>query len=121
MGGNGRDALVYDTNAAFAASAIGLDTILDFNGAFDRIGLDKTTFTALSSGVGQGFGKASEFAVVGSVAAIATSSARIVYNSSSGGLFYNQNGSAAGLGTGAQFATLLGAPTLSASNFYLQA
>lgn len=121
VGGNGSDSFVYDTNAAFTASAIGLDTILDFGGAYDRIVLDKTTFTALGSGVGQGFSKASDFAVVSSAAAVATSSARIVYNSGSGGLFYNQNGSAAGLGTGAQFATLLGAPALSAGNFYVQA
>jgi RTX calcium-binding nonapeptide repeat (4 copies) len=120
VGENGSDSFFFDTNTAFTASAIGLDTLLDFNGTYDRIVLDKTTFTALSSGAGQGFSKASDFAVVSSAAAIATSSARVVYNSSSGELFYNQNGSAAGLGTGAQFATLLSAPTLSASNFYIQ-
>jgi hypothetical protein len=45
----------------------------------------------------------------------------IVYNSVSGQLFYNQNGSAAGFGSGGLFATLTGAPILTASDFILQA
>jgi len=36
-------------------------------------------------------------------------------------LFYNQNGAAAGLGTGAQFATLLNSVALSATDFVIQA
>ncbi|MEH2202958.1 MAG: hypothetical protein V7K53_02600 [Nostoc sp.] len=39
----------------------------------------------------------------------------------SGQLFYNQNGSAAGFGSGGLFATLTDAPTLTESNFVLQA
>ncbi|MFM6110564.1 MAG: hypothetical protein ACKPCK_09675 [Dolichospermum sp.] len=48
-----------------------------------------------------------------------TSNALIVYSSSSGSLFYNENGTAAGLGTGGEFAILATVPTLTASNFSL--
>ncbi|NEO64707.1 MAG: hemolysin, partial [Moorea sp. SIO4G2] len=37
---------------------------------------------------------------------VESSGALIVYNSNTGDLFYNQNGSAGGLGSGAQFATI---------------
>ncbi|HEY9657389.1 MAG TPA: calcium-binding protein [Allocoleopsis sp.] len=121
IGGLGNDNFLYNTNAAFTTSEVGLDTILGFNITADRIILDKTTFTALASAVGNGFNVASDFATVNSTAAVATSTALIVYNTSNGGLFYNQNGSAAGLGSGAQFATLLGTPLISASNFMVQA
>ncbi len=60
-----------------------------------------------------------EFAIVGSDAAAATSSALIVYSSGSGSLFYNQNASLTGFGTGAQFATLTGIPVISASDFVI--
>jgi Ca2+-binding RTX toxin-like protein len=119
IGGNGNDNFLYDTNAAFTASVVGLDTIFSFS-AGDRIILDKTTFTAIVSSVGTGFSVASDFGLVNTFAAVATSTACIVYNTSNGGLFYNQNGSANGLGTGAQFATLLGAPLISAANFVVQ-
>jgi Ca2+-binding RTX toxin-like protein len=120
IGGGSNDFFVCDTNAAFAASEVGLDAILDFS-SVDRIILDKTTFTALASAAGTGFSVVADFATVSTAAEIETSTARIVYNTSNGGLYYNQNGSEAGLGTGAQFATLLGNPSLSAANFAIQA
>jgi hypothetical protein len=47
-----------------------------------------------------------------------TSSAAILYSASSGNLFYNQNGTLAGLGgDGGNFATLIGRPNLVASDF----
>jgi len=64
---------------------------------------------------------ATEFAVVGSDAGAATVDALIVYSSETGNLFYNQNGVIAGLGSGAQLATLTGIPTLAGSDFVLQA
>lgn len=51
---------------------------------------------------------------------VGTSSAVIVYDPVSGQLFYNQNRSAAGFGSGGLFATLVGAPTLTESDFVLQ-
>jgi Ca2+-binding RTX toxin-like protein len=77
----------------------------------------------MSSIVGNGFSVASDFASVADSAAAALSSARIVivYGRATGSLYYNQNGSVAGLGTGGEFATLSGIPTLTASDFIIQA
>jgi Ca2+-binding RTX toxin-like protein len=119
-GGNGGDFFLYNINAAFTSTAIGIDRITDFVKGSDKIILDKTTFTALQSSSGNGFSIVNEFAVVSSNAAAAISSAKIVYNQSSGALFYNQNGVASGLGTGAEFANLTSNPLLSASDFVIQ-
>jgi Ca2+-binding RTX toxin-like protein len=120
-GGAASDRFVYDTNAVFTASAVGIDQITDFVSGTDKIVLDKTTFTALGSVVGSGFNLATEFAVVGSDAGAATVDALIVYSSETDNLFYNQNGVTAGFGSGAQLATLTGISTLAASDFVLQA
>ncbi|MFM6399587.1 MAG: calcium-binding protein, partial [Planktothrix sp.] len=80
-GGIGVDKFIYNTNAAFTTSAVGVDTITDFNiSQTDQIVLDKTTFTSISSAAGTGFSVASEFAKVTSDALAATSAADIVYN-----------------------------------------
>jgi Ca2+-binding RTX toxin-like protein len=120
-GGAGSDRFIYDTNAVFTTSAVGIDRITDFVSGTDKIVLDKTTFTPLGSVVGGGFNLANEFAVVGSDAGAATVDALIVYSSETDNLFYNQNGMISGLGSGAQLATLTGIPTLAASDFVLQA
>ncbi|WGV23911.1 calcium-binding protein [Halotia branconii] len=120
-GGNGGDFFLYNTNAAFSSSAIGIDSITDFQRGSDKIILDKTTFIALQSLAGNGFSLSNEFAIVTSNTAAAISAAKIVYNQSSGSLFYNQNGLAAGFGTGANFANLTGNPSLTASDFVIQA
>ena len=116
IGGAGADKFLYNTNAPFASSAVGVDAIADFNHCQgDKIILDKTTFNAF---LGTSFSNANDFKITSSAA---TSTAKIVYDSVSGQLFYNQNGSAAGFGNGGLFATLTGAPTLVASDFVLQA
>jgi Ca2+-binding RTX toxin-like protein len=120
-GGAGSDRFLYDTGAAFTTASVGRDVITDFVHNTDKIVLDKTTFTVISSAVGTSFSFASEFAIVGSDAAAATSSADIIYNSVNGNLFYNPNGSASGFGSGGLFATLTGHPTLSATDFVIQA
>ncbi|MGL5134656.1 MAG: calcium-binding protein, partial [Planktothrix sp.] len=121
-GGLGADKFVYNTNAAFAKSAVGLDIITDFTiGQTDQIVLDKTTFTSISSMAGTGFSVANEFAEVTTDALAATSAAYIVYNTVTGGLFYNPNGTAAGFGTGSQFLTLTNKPVLTANQFLIQA
>ncbi|MBE8991040.1 beta strand repeat-containing protein [Nostoc sp. LEGE 12450] len=119
LGGAGADRFLYNTNTAFKDSAIGVDTISDFNSSEgDKILLDKTTFNAITSAAGTGFNKKSDFLITNSPG---TSTAKIVYDAMSGQLFYNQNGSAAGFGSGGLFVTLIGAPTLTASDFVLQA
>jgi Ca2+-binding RTX toxin-like protein len=119
VGGAGADRFLYNTNAVFASSAIGQDTITHFNRfQGDKIILDKTTFSAIASTAGTGFSNANDFKITSSAG---TSTAKIVYDPTTGQLFYNQNGSAAGFGSGGLFATLSGAPTLSASDFVIQA
>ncbi|MEH1993420.1 beta strand repeat-containing protein [Nostoc sp.] len=126
VGGIGSDRFLYNTDAAFALTAVGLDamsttgyTYADFKSSeADKIILDKTTFSAITSTPGIGFSKKSDFKITSSGA---TSTAKIIYDAVSGQLFYNQNGSAVGFGSGGLFATLTGAPTLSALDFVLQA
>ncbi|MGF2038614.1 MAG: beta strand repeat-containing protein [Nostoc sp. CmiVER01] len=119
VGGVGSDKFLYNTDAAFAMTAVGVDAIGDFNSSQgDKIILDKTTFNAIISTAGTGFSNASDFKITSSAA---TSTAKIIYDAVSGQLFYNQNGCAAGFGSGGLFATLTGAPTLSASDFVVQA
>jgi Ca2+-binding RTX toxin-like protein len=119
-GGAGSDSFLFDTNAAFTNSTLGSDRIADFSLDHDKIVLDLTTFTALTSIVGNGFSVNHEFAVVSNNTAVATASALIVYSSGTGSLFYNQNGSATGLGSGSQFATLSNIPALEADDFVVQ-
>ncbi|MGF2040132.1 MAG: beta strand repeat-containing protein [Nostoc sp. CmiVER01] len=119
VGDAGADKFFYNTNAPFVSSAVGVDTISDFNHSQgDKIILDKTTFNAITSATGTGFSNANDFKITSSVA---TSTAKIVYDSVSGQLFYNPNGCTPGFGSGGLFATLTGAPTLTASDFVLQA
>jgi Ca2+-binding RTX toxin-like protein len=120
-GAAGVDRFEYRSTRAFVTSDFGVDTITDFAVNQDRIILSKTTFKALTSGVGNGFSQASNFAVVANNSLVAASNAFIVYSSGTGRLFYNQNGSAAGLGTGDNFAVLSGNPSLTANNFVLVA
>ncbi len=112
-GGNGSD------NFIFNSSNLGIDTISDFTSGSDKIALSKAIFTALQSVIGNGFSQPAEFASVADDDLVATSSAFIVYSTSSGSIYYNQNGSAAGLGSGAEFANLLTVPTLIAADFTL--
>ena len=122
-GGSGSDQFVFDSGVVFAASS-GVDRITDFSVSADRIVLDKTTFTALTTVAGSTL-NASEFAVVNSAingASLAGSSvARIVFNSATGDLFYNQDGSVSGLGSGGRYATLTGITSLATTSFLVQA
>lgn len=119
VSGAGTDRFLYNTNAPFASAAVGQDAIADFkHSQGDKIILDKTTFSAITSAAGTGFSNASDFKITSSAA---TSKAKIVYDAVSGNLFYNQNDSAAGFGNGGLFATLSGAPTLIGSDFIIQA
>jgi trimeric autotransporter adhesin len=120
-GGGGVDQFLFSSGAAFTAVTMGSDSITDFTGGSDKLVLSKATFAALNSVIGSGFSDATEFAVVTTDAAARTSTAKIVYNSDSGSLFYNQNGVSGGLGTGSNFAVLSTKPVLSASDFVLQA
>ncbi|MDZ7965061.1 MAG: FG-GAP-like repeat-containing protein [Nostoc sp. DedSLP03] len=118
VGGAGADRFLYDQNSLLYNFAT-LDPISDFNSSEgDKIVLDKTNLTAIASTPGTGFSNKSDFQVTNLGQA---STARIVYNPVTGQLFYNQNGSAEGFGDGGQFATLTGAPNLTASDFIILA
>jgi glycerophosphoryl diester phosphodiesterase len=118
-GGLGNDVFSFTGNAAFTSASQGLDTIQDFGIGSDKILLSKSVFASVTSVIGQGFSVANEFAVVEDDDLVGTSNGLIVYSSSSGSLYYNQNGAAAGFGTGGEFAILATAPSLNASNFSL--
>ncbi|HEY9601555.1 MAG TPA: calcium-binding protein [Allocoleopsis sp.] len=123
IGGAGADQFVYDTGLTFTTTAVGVDTIRGFRRGTDKIVLDKNTFTALTSAAG-GALNSSDFAVInaatnGTVIA-GSSSAKIVFNSFNGDLFYNPDGSTGGLGTGGLFAHLSGLTSLSGSDFLVQ-
>ncbi|MBX9258234.1 FG-GAP repeat protein [Desmonostoc muscorum CCALA 125] len=119
IGGVGADFFAYNSDGEFTTAVFGVDTITDFNRSEgDKIVLDKTTFSAITSAVGTGFSNTNDFQITNLGG---NSAATIVYDSVTGQLFYNQNGSAAGFGSGGLFATLTGAPTLTASDFLLQA
>jgi Ca2+-binding RTX toxin-like protein len=93
IGGSGPDAFFFSSGARFNSSQLGVDTIADFNLAEDRLRLARATFPNLPAGTSL---SATAFAVVGSDGEAASSTALIVYNSRTGGLFYNANGSATG-------------------------
>ena len=116
-GGKGNDVFVYNTNAAFNRNTIGTDTISDFGDGNDKIYLDKTTFKALSSIPGFGFSKANEFAVVSQDSLVDRSAAKIIFSRGTGNLFYNENASNPGLGSGGHFATLYDVNSLTGWHF----
>jgi len=123
-GSSGSDKFLYNTNTAFAASVVGKDIITDFSGASapggDLVVLDKTTFKTLSSAAGSSL-LAAEFASVSNDFLAGRISDDIVYSRGTDRLFYNQNGTAAGFGTGGEFATLTGIANLAATDFLVVA
>jgi Ca2+-binding RTX toxin-like protein len=121
-GGLGADRSVFDSRVVFDGNALGVDTIVDFRPLEgDKIVLSKQTFTALTTPAGSPL-TGDDFAVINDAVNGATlaaaSIARIVFNESTGDLFYNQNSATAGFGSGGRFATLSagGTSSLSASS-----
>jgi Ca2+-binding RTX toxin-like protein len=121
-GGVGADKFTYNTKAIFAKTAVGVDTITDFViSQNDKIVLDKTTFPKITSANGTGFSIDAEFAKVNTDTKAAISGADIIYNTATGALFYNENGTASGFGTGGKFAVLSNKPVLTENQFIIQA
>ncbi|MEH1819450.1 MAG: Calx-beta domain-containing protein [Nostoc sp.] len=116
-GGADSDRFLYSSGRAFVSSDFGSDILTDFTSGSDKLVFSKSTFTALSSIVGNGLSQVSDFTTVDDDDLAATSNAFLVYSRSSGSLYYNQNGNAAGLGTGAELINLLNIPTLTTTDF----
>ncbi len=108
VGGDGADAFIFQSIRSFQSSDFGRDVILDFQAGVDRIVLSQTSFGPLT---------AASLAIVADDWAVEGSSGAIVYSQGSGQLFYNQNGTGSGLGTGAVLAQLNGDPMLSSADF----
>ncbi|GGA39837.1 calcium-binding protein [Okeania sp. KiyG1] len=119
-GGDGRDKFIYNTNRLYRSRDIGTDTITDFTPGVDDIILDKDTFISLNSRAGNGFSINREFDIVTNRTAATRSVADIVYDRSTGDLYYNPNSAFSGFGGGGKFATLQGAPNITESDFVLQ-
>ncbi|WP_269780285.1 M10 family metallopeptidase C-terminal domain-containing protein [Methylobacterium sp. Leaf118] len=105
-GGTGADSFVFNT----ALGASNRDTITDFSAVDDTIHLDDAVFTALAGGPFQ----ASDFGT-GTVAK--TAQQHIVYDTASGALFYDPDGT--GSAAQVQFATLTTRPGLTFADFLI--
>ncbi len=105
-GGAGRDAFVFSTPTGES----NVDRIADFNVPNDTIRLDNKGFVGLNAGALSG----ARFCV-GSQAK--DSSDRIIYNKSTGELFYDPDGT--GSAAQVKFAVLSSPPKLTAADFYI--
>jgi Ca2+-binding RTX toxin-like protein len=101
IGNGGNDIFRLDT----ALGAANLDTIVDWHGAADRLCLDHTVFAGLATGV-----LADSAVALDNATSLA---AQIVYNHMTDALYFDSNGARTGGAT--EFATLTGAPSLTAS------
>ena len=116
-GGQGKDRFKFSSNSSFKPEDFGLDTITDFKSGQDAILLSQKTFDKLESTLGKGFRIIAEFDAVANNEEAETSDAFIVYSKETGDLFYNENGSEAGFGSGGNFAILGGKPNLKGTDF----
>lgn len=112
-GGAGSDNFVFNTALNGVTNK---DTITDFNAADDTIRLENTgpgLYTALTAGT---LTAAAFYAAAGAVKGHDATD-RIVYNTTTGDLYYDADGSGAGVAT--KFATLTAHPTITNADFYI--
>ena len=108
-GGAGADIFRFDSTPLNAST--NLDTILDFQTGVDLIQLENAVFKKLAVGVP--IAAANFRASVDGLAADGND--YILYNTTTGALYYDADGS--GKAAAVQFATLVGAPALTANDF----
>jgi Ca2+-binding RTX toxin-like protein len=115
-GGSGSDTITLGTGADVYVfnSLTGTDTITDFSASLDKCDLSKATFTGLGS---VGVLGASAFESGAGLTAAATAAGRIVYDTSTGDLYYDSDGS--GGAAAVMIGVLTGAPAISATNFVI--
>ena len=107
-GGAGSDTFVFN-------SVSGADTIVDYTVADDSIQLSKAIFTGLGD---IGALSSDEFVAGAGLTAAADGTDRIVYDTTSGNLYYDADGS--GEDAAVQIATLTGTPYLLSSEFAIK-
>jgi hypothetical protein len=106
-GNAGADQFVFDT----APDALtNVDTITDFAAGADKLVLDDEIFTALTSGPG-----ADDFVSGAGATAALDGADHLIYNSSTGALYYDADGT--GASSAVQFATLTDHPAITTSDF----
>ena len=117
------DGLLYDgarTRSALTLDADvfvldgGTDQINDFTPGFDSLNVDSTAFTALEQGPLQ----SSAFESGAGLSTASTVNVRLIYDATSGALYYDADGSGVG-STPIQIASLIGAPTLTAGDIFV--
>jgi Ca2+-binding RTX toxin-like protein len=108
-GGEGADRFAFDSGLSAATN---LDTIGDFVSGTDRILLSAAVFDALDAGVPLA---ANQFLAADGANAGTTAAHRIVYDTASGALYYDADGS--GAAAAVQFAVLSGAVALTIADF----
>jgi serralysin len=112
LGGAGNDTFVFDS---VLNATTNKDTISDFINGQDNIRLDKDIFTSLTNeGV-----LSSEYFLANATGAAGDANDYILYNTTSGALFYDADGN--GQGVAIQFATLTTKPAISANDFMIAA
>jgi len=110
-GGSGDDVFYFAYGTVLTAA--NADTITDFTEEDDQIGLGKAIFTAIT---GTDALSADQFRA-NTTGLAESSSDRIIYDKTTGKLFYDADGK--GGADGVLFATLTGAPDISAADFAL--
>jgi len=113
VGGSGADTFYFDSTP----STTNLDTIRDFKpGEGDRLAFDLKVFKALSGAAGNAL-SAAQFESGAKLAAATKATTRIVYDSTSGSVYYDADG--AGGAAAVKVAVIGTKPALSASNVIL--
>ena len=110
-GGAGLDTFRFETAPSASTN---LDTIVDFSLVDDTIELENGIFTALTA---TGALNATSFRSGAGIITAADANDYLIYNTTTGFLYYDANGSATGAAI--QIATLTGKPLLTASDFLI--
>lgn len=107
IGGAGRDSFVFNSSPN---SSTNFDRITDFNVADDTIVLEARIFSALATGA------LAANALKDIALGAKDADDRIIYNSATGILYYDADGSGTAFGN-AKFAVLTGSPAITAADF----
>jgi Ca2+-binding RTX toxin-like protein len=108
IGGAGSDRFLFNKLPDIA----GVDTIVDFSIQEDKIVLKRSVFSALSESLSQ-----ENFLRVNGNMGLMTSTTRLLYDSSNGGLYYDSDGN--GPQNSMLFAMLMGTPVIDFTSFIL--